>query len=221
MTDVLVKDGTKTKQKRDAVATKARILKAGLSEFGSKGFGGARIESIVRKAGCNARMLYQYFGGKQGLYLACLEEVYSRIRQEEHNLELSDKEPVDAIRSLVEFTFDHMRNNPDFVRIAGIENTQKAKFLKKLPPVSNAAHDLIESIELILERGAKAGVLRDGIDAFQLYVSILSLSYLHLSNRFTLSVSYERELGDEAWLDQRRNHACELIVTFVTATKST
>ena len=63
--------------RRDAVATKARILKAGLAEFGAKGYGGARTDGIAKRAKCNVRMLYHYFGGKQGLYLACLEKVYS------------------------------------------------------------------------------------------------------------------------------------------------
>ncbi|NKB52778.1 MAG: TetR family transcriptional regulator [Rhizobiaceae bacterium] len=206
---------TKSKLKRDPVATKERILRAGLAEFGSKGYGGARIASIVKKARCNTRMLYHYFGGKKELYLACLERVYSKIRQEEQNLDLLDMDPIDALQTLVQFTFDHMRNNPDFVHIAGVENTQKGKFLKRLPPVSNAAHDLIETIDEILKRGVKAGVMKGGVDAFQLYVSILALSYLHLSNRYTLSVSYGRDIEEEAWLDERKLHVRDLILSHV------
>ena len=111
-------------------------------------------------------MLYHYFGGKQELYLACLERVYSRIRAEERNLNLKELEPLEAIERLVQFTFDHMRNNPDFVRMAGVENTQGGSFIKKLPLVANAAVDLIETIEVILERGAGAGLFRKDIDAF-------------------------------------------------------
>ena len=160
-------------------------------------------------------MLYHYFGGKQELYLACLERVYSRIRAEERNLNLKELEPLEAIERLVQFTFDHMRNNPDFVRMAGVENTQGGGFIKKLPHVANAAVDLIETIEVILERGAGAGLLRKDVDAFQLYISILSLSYLHLSNRHTLSVTYGRDVSDNHWLDRRRRHVCDLILSYV------
>ena len=184
-------------------------------EFGAKGYGGARTAAIAKRAKCNIRMLYHYFGGKQNLYSACLERVYLRIRDEEKNLNLRQLDSIEAIQGLVEFTFDHMRNNPDFVHIAGVENTQRGRFIKKLPLLANAANDLIETIEEILKRGARGKILRDGIDAFQLYISILSLSYLHLSNRHTLSLTYGRDVTDTAWLEERRQHVSELILAYV------
>ena len=203
------------KVKRDAAATKERILKAGIVEFGAKGYGGARTEEIAKRAKCNIRMLYHYYGGKQDLYLACLDRVYSRIRNEERQLELDQLEPVEAIRRLVQFTFDHMRDNQDFVELAGIENTQRAKFIKRIQPVANAALDLIKTIDAILKRGARQKVLRRGIDPFQLYISILSLSYMHLSNRYTLGATYGRDLTSADWLDERREHVTDLILSYV------
>ena len=117
--------------RRDAVATKARILKAGLAEFGAKGYGGARTESIAKRAKCNIRMLYHYFGGKEGLYLACLEKVYFHIREEEQKLNLHELPPVEAMTKLVHFTFDHMRKNPNFVHMAGAENTMGGEVCQK------------------------------------------------------------------------------------------
>ena len=203
--------------KRDAAATKERILKAGLAEFGTKGFGGARTEGIAKRAKCNIRMLYHYFGGKQGLYIACLERVYTKIRAEEQKLNLQELEPLEAIERLVKFTFDHMRKNPDFVNLAGVENTQRGKFIKKLPQVANAAGTLISTIDQILKKDAKDGLLKEGLDAFQLYVSILSLSYLHLSNRHTISLNYGMKLDDEAWLNDRREHVVDLVLAYVAA----
>lgn len=202
-------------RKRNPAATKERILKAGLAEFGSKGYGGARTNVVAQRAKCNIRMIYHYFGGKQELYLACLDRVYSHIRQEEQKLDLLSQDPVQAISTLVQFTFDHMRNNPDFVHIAGVENTQRAQFLKKLTPVATAAHHLIETIDKILERGMETGDFRKDIDAFQLYISILSLSYLHLANRFTLSVTYSRDISDNDWLNERRQHVRDVILSYV------
>jgi AcrR family transcriptional regulator len=203
------------KERRNSSATKERILQAGLEEFGFQGYRGARIATIVEKAGCNIRMLYHYFGAKRELYLACLDRVYFHIRQEEQKLDLLSLEPVEAICALVEFTFDHMRNNIDFVYIAGVENAHKGEFLKKLPPVSQAARYHIETIGEILREGEKVGVIREDIDAFQLYISILSLSYVHLSNRYTLSVSYGCDIGDERWLEERKDHVRALILSYV------
>lgn len=205
----------KPKIKRDAAATKERILRAGMAEFGAKGYGGARTAIIAKRAKCNIRMLYHYFGGKQDLYLACLDRVYSRIRDEEHKLNLRQMEPLEAIGHLVQFTFDHMRSNPDFVNLAGAENMQGGKLIKKLPHLTNAAAGLIETIDVILKRGARKKVLRRGIDPFQLYISILSLSYLHLSNRHTLSVTYGRDLSDKKWQDTRRDHVRDVILAYV------
>lgn len=204
----------KTVTKRDPAATKERILRAGYAEFGANGYGGARTAEIAKRAKCNIRMIYHYFGGKEALYLACLEQVYSHIREEETALKLDDMEPLTAIERLVHFTFDHMRDNPDFVRLAGVENTQRGKFIAEISPVANAAAHLIETIDGVLERGAKNGSLRQKIDAFQLYVSILSLSYLHLSNCHTLSMTYGRDLSDANWLKARREHVTEMVLSF-------
>ena len=63
------------RQKRDAIASREKILVAGLKEFCAKGFDGARIDQIARVARCNIRMIYHYFGSKDSLYLAALERV--------------------------------------------------------------------------------------------------------------------------------------------------
>jgi len=206
---------SKPKTTRDPAATKERILRAGLAEFGAKGYGGGRTALIAKRAKCNIRMIYHYFGGKEPLYLACLERVYSRIREEEAKLKLDELAPTKAIERLVDFTFNHMRENPDFVHIAGVENTQRGKFIGKIPPVANAAAHLIETIEEILKRGVRTKELRRGIDAFQLYISILSLSYVHLSNRHTLSMTYGRDMSDPDWLDARRKHVRKLILSYI------
>ena len=200
--------------RRDAAATKARILKAGLAEFAAKGYDGARTVSIAKRGKCNIRMLYHYFGGKEGLYLACLEKVYFHIREEEQKLNLHELPPVEALEKLVHFTFDHMRKNPDFVHLAGAENTMKGKFVKKLPLVAKAANSLIDAVQDILERGEKECGFRPDVDALQLYLSVLSLSYLHLSNRNTLSATYGQNMTETAWLDARRAHVTDLIACY-------
>jgi AcrR family transcriptional regulator len=52
------------KPKRDADATKSRILAAAEAEFSEKGLYGARIDAIANKAKTNKRMIYQYYGNK-------------------------------------------------------------------------------------------------------------------------------------------------------------
>ncbi|MCX5088274.1 TetR/AcrR family transcriptional regulator [Streptomyces sp. NBC_00365] len=59
---------------RDADLTRQRIMEAALEEFSDKGRAGARVESIAQRAGVSVRMLYVYFGNKDGLYEAVLRE---------------------------------------------------------------------------------------------------------------------------------------------------
>ena len=206
--------------KRNAATTKEKILRAGLAEFGARGFGGARTETVAKRAKCNIRMLYHYFGSKEGLYLACLERVYTEIRTSERALNLLDCSPVEGITKLVEFTFDHMLNHQDFVRLVVVENMQRSRFLKKLAPLPSAASDLVTTIREILDRGAREGQFRAGVDAVQLYVSILSLSYLHLSNRYTLSFTYETDLGAREWIARRRIHVTEMVLSYLSVQRT-
>jgi AcrR family transcriptional regulator len=58
---------------RDPEATKRRILDAALREFSDKGIAGARVDAIAARANVNKRMLYYYFGSKDGLFRAILQ----------------------------------------------------------------------------------------------------------------------------------------------------
>lgn len=201
--------------KRDAEATKERILKVGIKEFGASGYSGSRIQMIANEAGCNIRMIYHYFGSKEGLYLAVLERTYGNIRESEERLGFTDLEPEAAIRALVEFTFDHHQNNPEFVDLVVVENVHRGKHLKTIKDISKQSNRLIDDISIILEKGARTNVFRGDVDAFQLYVSILSLSFFHLSNSSTLSIMYHRKLHDDVWRSERRHHVTELILGYL------
>src|SRR3954470_19776337 len=92
---------------KDPERTKANILEVAEAEFGEKGLAGARIDEIAELTRTSKRMIYYYFGSKEGLYLAVLEEAYRRTREVEAQLHLQDLEPEEALRRLVAFTFDH------------------------------------------------------------------------------------------------------------------
>lgn len=101
---------------RDAEATKARILKAALSEFARNGLGGARVDVIADKASANKRMLYHYFGSKEELFQTVLENAYVDIRTAEQRLDLDHLPPAEALEQLVRFTWDYYLNTPSSSR---------------------------------------------------------------------------------------------------------
>ncbi len=202
-------------QKRDAAATRERVLKAALAEFCEKGFGGARTASIATRAECNIRMLYHYFGNKEGIYLAALELVYAQLRAREEELDLLHLGPEEGMAALVEFTYDHMLSHQEFISMIGIENIQQGSFLRRSKAVPQGAMPLVKSIETLLQEGQKQGIFRKKVDPVQLYVSILSLSYVHISNKHTLSITFGQDLTNAEWLRARREHVREMILGFL------
>ncbi len=205
------------RRKRDPAATRGRLLKAALAEFCEKGFGGARTAAIAARAQCNIRMLYHYFGNKEGVYLASLEHVYDQLRAREEELDLLHLDPVEGMTAFVEFTYDHMLSHPEFIHMIGIENIHQGKFLRQLKSVPQGAMPLVKSIETLLRRGQEQGVFRKHVHPVQLYVSILSLSYVHISNMYTLSITFSEDLTDAKWLAERRKHVREMTLDFLMA----
>ena len=146
---------------RNPERTSAAILAAAVKEFTEKGYEGARIDSIADRAGVNKRMLYHYFGNKQALYVAVLENSYTAIRTAEHGLHLSDRDPVDGMTDLVLFTWRYYLAHPEFLSLLNTENLHRAKFLKRSGRIFELNSPLIEQISVLLKRGVDQGVFRD------------------------------------------------------------
>lgn len=201
--------------KRDGERTRAKLLAAATREFSAHGYSGARIERIVSAARSNMKLLYQHFRDKDGLYVAVLEAVYERLRQSEANLQLEMRDPVEALKVLVEFTYDHFRKHRDFVRLTGGENFLRGKFIRASRRIPELSSPLIEVLDDVLRRGVTSGHFRAAADPLQVYISIVALSCHHLNNRYTLSAAFRTDLSKETWLDTRRTHVRDLILGYV------
>lgn len=205
------------KRPRDSALTKEAILRAATFEFCHNGLGGARVEAIAQRAKANMRLLYAYFGDKNGLYIAVLEDVYTEIRAAEQQLNLDDREPVAAMRELINFTFTFFGEHQNYIALINNENLQRGRNLRKSRKIAELTLPLVASIENVLHRGVAAGLFRDDVDPIQLYVSITAMSYFHVSNRYTLSAMFDKDLGAPDWLVRRREHAQDMILTWLTA----
>lgn len=200
---------------RDPERTKGEILNAALGEFAANGYGGARIQAIAQRAGCNPRLIYHYFGSKDDLYLAALRSIYAELRSRENELNLEALSPCDAVLKLAEFTFDFFGSNAAFVSITRSENLLDGRFVHQLPEISELSNPLIKKLDGVLKRGARAGEIRPGIDAMQLYVSMVALSAHHINATHTLSATFGTDLSSADWRKARRTHVVELIAAAV------
>lgn len=197
---------------RDPKRTRARILGAATQEFARHGLGGARVDRIAKRAGANKRMLYYYFGDKEKLFLAALEERYAHIRKAERELDLEHRDPRQAMRRLVAFTWHYYLEHPEFLTFLNSENLHKGRHVNKSRSVREMHSPLIEMLRGIIRRGEQAGLFRRGIDPVQLYISIAGEGYFYLSNRYTLSRIFDRDLMAPRALAARARHMTDIIL---------
>jgi AcrR family transcriptional regulator len=194
---------TRRPRQRDADATRARILAAAKKEFALSGLGGARVDKIAERAKANKRMIYHYFGSKEDLFRAALEDAYLDIRAAERRLGLETMEPEDAIDALVTFTWRYYLKHPEFLRLVNSENLHKARHLQSLQIVREAFPPFVDLVGSILDRGVLKGVFRPGVDAVQLNLTIAAINYYYLTNRYTGSFVYARDMMAKEALEER------------------
>jgi AcrR family transcriptional regulator len=199
----------------DPERTMADILDVATREFAEKGLAGARIDVIAEAMRTSKRMIYYYFGSKEGLYIAVLEKEYARIREGEAQLHLDDLTPEDALRKLVGSTVDYHLGHPDFTRLVMNENIHRGEYLTRSNVIQKLNVPAIDAVRKVCERGVKAGVFRSGIDAVDLHMSISALCVFNVANKHTFSLIFKRDLDAPAAIGARRDSIVEMIVRFV------
>ena len=207
--------GTTTSTRSTAAERREHLLEVALVEFASRGFVGGSTERIAKAAGISQPYVFRLFGSKLQLFLAVLERAYEKIRGEEQNLNLTQVEPTEAIRRLIAFTWNYYIENPSFPILLNSENLHRARHLKQSARVRTLHSPFVATIADVLERGAKTGLFRAGVDPIQLYVSIAGLSYFYLSNNHTLSTIFDRDLMAPKAKLERLSHMTDLVLGYL------
>jgi AcrR family transcriptional regulator len=200
---------------QDPEKTKADILKVATLEFGEKGLAGGRIDAIAAATQTSKRMLYYYFGSKEGLYLAALEHSYRKVREMESALHLDDMEPVAALRCLVTVSFDHHMNNENYIRLVMSENINRGRYLAQSPNIQELNRPVISTLRAIYERGVAAGVFRSGLDPADIHASISALAFFNVSNRHTFGLIFQVANQSPSYIANRRENVNQMILRYV------
>jgi AcrR family transcriptional regulator len=203
---------TTPERRRDADRTRREILDVATREFADQGFAGARVDEIAARMRTTKRMIYYYFGGKEGLFLAVLERAYATIRATEQTIDVEHLDPVAAIRRLAELTFDHHESHPDFIRLVSIENIHRAEHIADNPEFAGLNTPVLDLIERILARGRAGGVFRRDIDAVDLHMVISSFCVFRIANRHTFGAIFGRDLTAPDRRDHYRTMLGDLVV---------
>lgn len=201
--------------KQDPDGVQANILQVARAVFAEYGLSGSRIEEIAARTETSKRMIYYYFGDKEGLYRAVLEDAYRRMRMAEDSLDLAGVPPIEALRQLAEFTFDHHRGNTDFIRLVMIENIHGAENMSQSNRIAAQNSSAIRHLEDIYRRGCEQGVFRRGLTALELHWHISALCYFNVSNQPTFSRIFGDDLFGERGQQMLRRHVGDMVVRFV------
>jgi AcrR family transcriptional regulator len=197
---------------RDAEATRDDILDAALAEFAEKGLHGARVEEIAARTATSKHMIYYYFGSKDGLYSAVLARAYEDFRRAEGAVDYNALDPVEALRQLVGYTFDAHVRNAHVIRILMSENLDGGRHVKLIDH-SSQRELVVSTTASILDRGAAAGLFRQGLDPVQFHQNVSALSYFSVANRFTFGTVFQMDMADEAVLAERREEVIEVMLS--------
>ena len=200
---------------QDPEGTRRDILEVASKEFALNGLSGARIDEIAARTRSSKRMIYYYFGGKEGLYLRALENAYRLVREGEAKLNTEGMPPIDALKRLVEFTFDHHHQHEEFIRMVMIENIHHGQYLDRSEAIRELNVTAIDHISKIYQRGVDGGVFRAGLDPVEIHWQISALCFFNVSNRRTFSKIFGRDFGSEESLARLRRNAVDMVLRFV------
>lgn len=200
---------------QDPEGAKRNIVEVASEEFALNGLSGARIDEIAARTRFSKRMIYYYFGDKEGLYLNALENAYRLVRDGEAKLDIEGLTPMEALKKLVEFTFDHHHLHEDFIRMVMIENIHHGEYLERSKVIRRLNVSAIDTIAAVYKRGVAEGVFRKGLDPIELHWQVSALCFFNVSNRATFSKIFGRDFGAPKALNALRRNVVDMVLRYV------
>jgi AcrR family transcriptional regulator len=202
---------------RDAERTRADLLAVATEVFAESGFSGARVDEIAERTRTTKRMIYYYFGGKEGLYMAVLEHAYRGIREAEQRLQVDHVDPVVAMRKLAELTFDHHLDHQAFIRLVAIENIHRGEYIGRIDSLRSLGQPATSLLDEILARGHAHGVFRADVDALDVHLLISSYCVFQVANRYTFGFLFDVDFTESSRRAHLRQMIGDVVVGWLTA----
>ena len=202
---------------REPETSRAEILAVATEEFSQRGLAGARVDAIAERTRTSKRMIYYYFGSKEGLYTAVLEHVYSQIRTVESELDLDALTPIEAMRRLVELTFDYDESHPHFISLVNVENVNHGQFVAQLTSVRKRYSNILQLMQTVLDRGVASGEFRADVDATDARLVIGALCFFRVSNRYTFGALFDCDLAEPHTRRRHRQMIVDAVLRFLCA----
>ncbi|PYO41959.1 MAG: hypothetical protein DMD33_11895 [Gemmatimonadetes bacterium] len=189
-----------------------RIIAAAREEFSRRGFDGARVDQIARKAGVNKQLLFYYFHSKRGLFNAVLARGAAQLEQALAGLPLvgnpPEPDPLSRIRTALEAQFDFLAEHPELVALLTQAGRSDAR------PFAPA----IKRLVVLLAEGQGRGHVRDDLDPHLAAAQALVLMVAYLGLESLIAMSAPPLGADEPALRERwKEAAVKLVLDGVSA----
>ena len=182
-----------------------RIIAAAREEFARRGFAGARVNQIARRAGVNKQLLFYYYHSKRGLFQAVLAAAAAELEARIGTAGPSTGTPLERLRAALTVQFEFLSQQSDLVallRQAGFDVAPFAPAIKRLV--------------VLLAEGQGRGQVRDDLDPHLAAAQALVLMIGYLGMETAIAASARPLGGDEPALRQRwKAAAVELVVAGV------
>src|SRR5512134_3054641 len=196
-------------------ANRARILAAAIAEFASRGYKGASMDAIAARTQTTRGLINYYFDSKELLYLAVLERVYAEIRDAERSLELDALPPMEAMRRIVDFTFDYYVEHEYFVRLVVAENQARGRHMKRFPSLRTLNRPIVDLLGRVLARGQADGDFRRDVDPIDVHMAIAALGMFNVTNQYTFGTLFQRDMGGKGNVARRRQLVADIVQSWL------
>ena len=194
---------------------RASIVAEAIDEFAARGFKGASMDAIAARTRTTRALINYYFGSKEKLYIAVLEQLYSEIRDAEGRLDLEHLTPVEAVRRIVEFTYNYYLAHEGFVRLVVAENQAQGRHLKKSRTMRTLNRPIIDRLSRVMARGQADGRFRGDVDPVEIHKAIAALGMFNVTNRHTFGAIFQREMGSNGDVASRCNIVAEMMLRYL------
>ncbi len=192
---------TGPRKTRSAKRSKAELLDVATAEFARIGYFGARVDEIAAKSSTTKRMIYYYFGDKDGLFTAVLERAYADIRAAEKALDLSGLPPREALARLIDHTLRWHAAHPELARLVASENALDAMHLRQSPRQAGTNLPILQTLADILARGRADGSFVRDVAAVDLHLQMSAIALFRVTNRPTIEATFGVRMDTEESLN--------------------
>jgi TetR/AcrR family transcriptional regulator len=203
------------RNKRNAEKSRTKILAAATREFSLKGYDGARMDSIARRAQVSKNLIYHYFHSKEHLFIGVMEGIYVEMRSHHDEAKLQDVEPRQAVATLTRALHRLFADRPEIITLLNSENLYKARHIAKSKRIGTLYRPFLGGLGRLLKRGARLGVFRKRVNPIELYITISAISYFYFSNAYTLGYIFSRHMLTERNIRAREQHIVDVVLGYL------